>query len=178
MPEQVRRGLATHGNGTRGSIATHSSPAPLRRLPVRSPRSTLRRTSAFCVEAVATGNSAAMERSSIPFSFKELNATWTNYTRVSGLLHKEADALVVEFREKTTDFNTMAEEKSPLHTVRIRLGEIECSLAAVDGLPNSDGPDTHFDIAWRDRVRAWEFTSTATLQLLDRRLKELSEGET
>jgi len=136
-----------------------------------------------------------MERISVPFSYRKLNSTWTNYTHVSGLLHTEVDALVVEFHEKSTDFNTMAEEKSPLHTVRIPLGEIESltlrwrfpwgrrlvlsahSLAVLDGLPNSDGPIAWFDVAWNARMRAREFTSTATLHLLDRRLKELGEGE-
>jgi len=137
----------------------------------------------------------AMERVSVPFSYSILSSTWTSFTRVSGLLRVEGDSLVVEFREKNTDFNTMAEEQSPLREVRVPLTEVETlevrrrfpwgsriiltahTLAALEGLPNCDGPTARFDIAWRDRTRARELAATTSLLLIERSLRELSPGD-
>jgi len=137
----------------------------------------------------------AMERVSVPFSSSHLSTSLTHSTRASGLLRVEGDSLVVEFRETNTDFHTMAEEQSPLREVRVPLADVETlevrwrfpwgyrvvltthSLAALEGLPNCDGPTARFDVSWRDRTRAREIAATTTLLLIDRSLRELSPGD-
>ncbi len=138
-----------------------------------------------------------MERISVPFFYSYMSSDLSSFTRVSGLLRVEGDTLVLEFRQKTTDYSGMTAKASvaPLRTLHVPLHDIESislgwrvpwgsrlvltvhTLAALEGLPDREGPAAALRIPWQHYERARALANTASLHLIDRRLRELGEGD-
>lgn len=138
-----------------------------------------------------------MERVSVPFSFNNFDPTGGGLTQqsVEGLVRLDAEHLVVEFRERVTDWSGMGKGGlGPVQTVRIPLDDVESlelsgwlfwhrlvlrthSLGALGDITWANGAQIAFGIPFRARGRARELCASTTLHLLDRTLRRLDAGD-
>lgn len=113
-----------------------------------------------------------------------------------GVMRLEADALVLEYREKVTEVSDtdygqaqgpVREVRIPLETLRsvevrrrfflLPVCEVEVSrMAALEPLPWADGFRLRVRVPFRSRDHARDLASSLRLLQAERRLQELGEG--
>jgi hypothetical protein len=138
-----------------------------------------------------------MDRVSIPFSRTVFDPTGGGLSQQSfeGLVRVEADQLVVEFREKVTDWSGMTKaSQGEIRVVRIPLDDVEAvevagwlfwtrlvlrahSLTALAGIDWANGAEVVFNVPFRARHRARELGATTMLNLLDRTIQSLDTAD-
>jgi hypothetical protein len=135
-----------------------------------------------------------VERVTVPFSFKRYAEGYLSQVTTRGMVRLDADALVIEFRETSTNLTTLAEESGAVREVRIPIDALESleviggwwsarlsirtrTLAVLQDVPGATGNECELRIRRRDRTAAREFAVAVSLALSGRELRRLEEGE-